>query len=77
MIFQRHFPNDISMNEKNAKNKVKKMQNTRTLRIPFSYNRKSTNFSSTHVGISIMYATPLASVDIKDASSICTFIEQM
>ena len=24
MIFQRHFPNDISMNEKNAKCKVKK-----------------------------------------------------
>ena len=78
MIFWRHFPNDISINGHfNKWIKCKIQGQVTTLWLPFNYNRKSTNFSSTHVGICVMYATPLASVDVKDASSICTFNEQM
>ena len=55
MIFWRHFPKDISINEKNAKYKVK----LRHYKCPFRYNKKSSNFSSTHVRICVNDATPL------------------
>ena len=65
---------DISINEKNAKYKVKFRHYECPLAITESLPISQVR---TWVYICVMYATPLASVDVKDASSICTFNEQM
>ena len=58
-IFWQHFPKDIFQRTFQKKKKYKIQSQVKTLEMPFSYNRKSTNFLNTHVRICVKNATPL------------------